>query len=115
MNAHEILTRAAAITFYAIAAMDLPYGEKLDRYAALADERFETAKFRDFCDEHLGHLEIVVREFFGTPDAKDAVRKKVTALFPEHEVEKFTELFWDRIQVWRKSAKGASLPPPPVR
>ncbi len=51
-------------------------------------------------------------EFFGTADAKDAVRRKVAALFPEHEVEKFTEMFWDRIQTWRKSVVGASLPPP---
>jgi len=101
--------------FYAVAARDLPYEDKLDLYAKIADDRFETARFEQFCEDHLGHLEIVTREFFGTPEAKDAVRKKVAALFPEHEVEKFTELFWDRIQVWRKSAKGASLPPPPVR
>ncbi len=101
--------------FYAIAAMDLSYEEKLDRYAAIADERFETARFEEFCENHLGHLEVVVREFFGTPEAKDAVRKKVAALYPEHEVEKFTELFWDRIQLWRKTVVGASLPPPPMR
>jgi len=29
------------------------------------------------------------------------VRKKVAALFPAHEVEPFTELFWRRIQAWR--------------
>src|SRR6476661_6013253 len=39
--------------FYEIAAMDLPYGEKLDRYAAIADERFETKKFEEFCSKHL--------------------------------------------------------------
>ena len=37
--------------------------------------------------------------------AKDAVRQKVTALFPAHEIEKFTEHFWDRIQEWRKMQK----------
>jgi hypothetical protein len=101
--------------FYAIAATDMPYEEKLDRYAAIADERFETERFEEFCENHLGHLEIVVREFFRTSEAKDAVRKKVAALYPEHEVEKFTEIFWDRIQQWRKTVVGASLPPPPVR
>ncbi len=101
--------------FYEVAELDLPYTEKLDRYAAIADKRFETERFLEFCDEHLGHLEVVVREFFGTSEAKDAVRKKVAALFPEHEVEKYTELFWDRIQLWRKTVVGASLPPPPMR
>ena len=42
-----------------------------------------------------------VWEFFGTEIARDAVRQKVGALFPAHEVEQFTELFWERIQRWR--------------
>jgi len=87
--------------FYAVAELDLPYSEKLDRYAAIADERFETARFEEFCAQHLSHLDEVAFEFFATPEAKDAVRQKVNALFPPHEVEKFTELFWGRIQSWR--------------
>jgi hypothetical protein len=87
--------------FYAVAAMDLPYAEKLDRYAAIAEARFETARFEEFCATHLGHLDEVMSEFFTTPEAKEAVRQKVTALYPAHEVERFTELFWSRIQAWR--------------
>ena len=41
-------------------------------------------------------------DFFGSPEAKEAVRVKVAALFPEHELERFTELFWNRIQDWRR-------------
>ena len=33
---------------------------------------------------------------------------KVQALFPAHEVEQFTELFWRRIQGWRADEKGQS-------
>ena len=91
--------------FYAIAAMDIPYAEKLDRYAAIADERFETKKFEEFCAKHLSQLDQVAWEFFGTPEAKDAVRQKVTALFPPHEIERFTELFWGRVQEWRTAEK----------
>jgi hypothetical protein len=91
--------------FYEVAALDIPYLEKLDRYAAIADERFETAKFEAFCAKHLAHLDEVAHAFFGTAEAKDAVKQKVTALFPAHEVEKFTELFWSRIQDWRKAEK----------
>jgi hypothetical protein len=87
--------------FYAIAAQDLSFEEKLDRYAAIADERFETAKFEEFCAKHLGHLDEVAYAFFATPEAKEAVRLKTAALFPAHEVERFTELFWQRIQGWR--------------
>ena len=31
------------------------------------------------------------------------MRKKVEALFPDHEVEQFTEHFWGLIQFWRKT------------
>ena len=51
------------------------------------------------------HLDEVVWEFFGTDVARDAVRQKVAALFPSHEVEQFTELFWSRIQRWRDDTK----------
>jgi hypothetical protein len=87
--------------FYLVAKSELSYEEKLDAYAKIADYRFETDKFEQFCKDHLGHLDDVANEFFGTNDAKDAVRQKVTALFPAHEVEKFTEIFWGRIQEWR--------------
>ncbi|MER2561103.1 MAG: hypothetical protein ABTQ32_10305 [Myxococcaceae bacterium] len=87
--------------FYEVAAKDLSYAEKLDRYAAIADQRFETARFEEFCGTHLKHLDAEAYEFFATPEAKEAVRQKVAALFPAHEVEKFTDLFWQRIQSWR--------------
>jgi len=88
--------------YYEVAAQDLPYAEKLDKYAAIAEARLETARFEEFCARHLGHLDQVAFDFFASPEAKEAVRLKVAALFPEHEVEKFTELFWGRIQEWRR-------------
>jgi hypothetical protein len=92
--------------FYEVAAMDLSFEEKLDRYAAIADARYETPRFEEFCAKHLAHLDEVTWEFFASQDAKDAVRQKVTALFPPHEIEKFTELFWGRIQDWRQAQKA---------
>ena len=64
---------------------------------------FETARFEEFCHKHLGHLDDVANDFFGTPEARQAVREKTAALFPAHEVEQFTELFWQRIQAWRNA------------
>jgi hypothetical protein len=87
--------------FIQIASEGGTYEEKLDRYAALADKIMEREKFEAFCAKHLPHLDEVAAEFFGTQEAKDAVRQKTAALFPPHEVEKFTELFWQRIQHWR--------------
>ena len=96
--------------FYAIAAEpDMPYRERLRGYAKIAEARFEAVRFEEFCATHLAHLDEVAWEFFGTDAAKSAFRAKVTALFPAHEVEQFTELFWGRVQSWRaeqSQAKG---------
>lgn len=91
--------------FYEIAKdRDRPYRDKLRGYAAIANERFETDRFEEFCATHLAHLDEVAWEFFATDTAKQAVRAKVAALFPKHEVEPFTELFWNRIQAWRSES-----------
>ncbi|MCB1053787.1 MAG: hypothetical protein KDC71_24495, partial [Acidobacteria bacterium] len=88
--------------FYKIAAEpDMPYRERIAAYAAIARKRFETDRFEEFCAKHLSHLDEIAYEFFGTDMCRDAVRKKVAALFPAHEVDSFTELFFGRIQKWR--------------
>ena len=83
--------------FFEIAGRDLPYRERLSAYAKVARDRFEVDAFRDFCATHLGHLDAVAHEMFGSDVVRDAVREKVTVLFPAHEVEQFTELFWGRL------------------
>jgi len=95
--------------YFEIAAEDRPYREKLAAYAVIASERFQTAEFEAFCAEHLPHLDEVVWDFFGTDVARDAVRQKVATLYPEHEIEPFTELFWSRVQHWRDDAKRAAV------
>jgi len=87
--------------FYDIARLPLPYAEKLDRYGELARQRLEADQFEEFAGTHLANVDEVAWEFFATDAAKEAIRKKVTALFPAHEVEPFTELFFKRIQAWR--------------
>jgi hypothetical protein len=89
--------------YWEIMRQDLPYRERLSAYAAIGHQRMETDRFREYCDKNLTHLEEQTHEFFGTDLAKDTIRQKVAALFPEHEVESFTEHFWERIQNWRSS------------
>jgi len=89
--------------FFEIAASGAPFRDRLAGYARLAHERFDSDRFVEFCARHLPHVDEVVWEFFGTPEAKRAVRLKVEALFPPHEVESFTEHFWGLIQFWRKT------------
>jgi hypothetical protein len=96
--------------FFEIAAGEAPFKEKLTSYARLAHQLFESDRFADFCAEHLPHIDEVTWEFFGTDVAKDAVRQKVTALFPPHEIEEFTEHFWQRVQLWRQKEEKFSQP-----
>lgn len=87
--------------FYEIADRGLPADEALREYGRVAREHFDEKRFEDFCAKHLAHLDQVAWDYFGGPEAREAVRKKVAALFPAHEVEQFTEHFWSEIQRWR--------------
>jgi hypothetical protein len=88
--------------FLDVAGRDLPPRERLREYAKIAHERFETERFREFCRTKLGHLDELAHGFFGSDVMRDAIRQKVEALFPPHEHEEFTQLFWDRVQLWRE-------------
>ncbi len=87
--------------FFEIAREDAPFREKVRRYGEIARRRFDEERFEEFCRTHLAHLDEVAWEFFGTDVAKEAVRRKVAALFPAHEIEEFTEHFFAAIQRWR--------------
>jgi hypothetical protein len=87
--------------FFKVAAKDLPFRDRLREYAKIARSRMEVDRYQEFCAKHLARVDEVVWEFFGTSEAKDAVRGKVEILFPKHEVDQFTEHFWKEIQRWR--------------
>ncbi len=95
--------------FYAVVEQDMPYRERLRAYAMIARERFETERFHDFCHTHLGHLDELAYNFFGSDRMRDAIRQKVTTLFPDHEIDEFTELFWSRVQRWRQQEGATCL------
>jgi hypothetical protein len=88
--------------YFAVAERDISFDEKLDEYAKLAFEYFEYERFGEFCETHLGHMDEVAHTFFGSDIVRDAIRQKVTSLYPEHEIDEYSELFWERIQKWRQ-------------
>ncbi|MBT8061077.1 MAG: hypothetical protein KJO85_00235 [Gammaproteobacteria bacterium] len=94
-------------SYFDIAARDIPFDEKLDAYADIAMKRLESEQFEEFCEQHLPHMDEVANEFFASDTVRDAIHQKVESLFPEHEIESFTELFWQRIQDWRAREGGA--------
>lgn len=96
--------------FFEVADSGADYDEKLAAYARLADRHFDTERFEEFCHQHMSELDEVAHEYFGTGEARDAVHQKVTSLFPEHEVEEFTERFFGSIQQWRDDQSSTVAP-----
>ena len=88
--------------YFDIAAQDIPFDDKLAAYVQLARERFDVERFEEFCDQHLAHLDEVAHRYFASDAVRAAIREKVEALYPAHEHDEFTELFWTRIQYWRQ-------------
>ena len=80
---------------------ELAYDEQLARYSAIAEERLDAEAYEEFAQRHLGDLDAVVWEYFGTPRAREVIRAKVEVLFPEHEHDEFTQHFWEQVQSWR--------------
>jgi hypothetical protein len=81
----------------------LSFDEKLLKYDKVARDHFDADRFSDFCDEHLPHLDRLALEYFGTEEFRDAVRLKVSSLYPDHEVTQFTNHFFGLVQFWRKT------------
>ncbi len=96
--------------YFAAVEEGMTLRERIDALMPLVRARFDTDAFEEFCQAHLAHLDEVTHAWFGTDDAVEAVRRKVSALFPPHEVEEFTGLFFDRIQQWRADDAGGVRP-----
>jgi hypothetical protein len=79
--------------FYKIAAKDISYAEKLAGYAKLARERMSTTQFETFSNKHLRPLEEAAFAWFRSERCLEAIRLKVSNVFPEHEVDEFTAKF----------------------
>lgn len=94
--------------YYEIASSGQSFREKLSEFAAIGHEEMQTESFGQFCRDHLSHLDEVAMEYFASESAREAVRRKVISLFPEHEIDSFTELFWSRIQKWREDTSHGS-------
>ncbi len=92
--------------YFAVVEEGMTLRERLDALVPIAHRRFQTTQFEAFCDAHLSELGEVALEFFSSEACKDAVRQKVSHLFPEHEVDGFTDLFFSRIAKWIE-AEGA--------
>lgn len=88
--------------YFEVADSDRSQREKLAAYGDIARKKLDSARFEEFCAKELRDLDEITWEYFGTDQARTAVRAKVEALFPEHEHDTFTDHFWSAIQRWRE-------------
>lgn len=92
--------------FQAIAKQELPYREKLRQYGKVARQRFDKDRFDEFCAGQLKPLVGATVEWLGGESCRAAIRRKVAHIFPAHEVDEFSERFWQQVQVGREELAG---------
>ena len=76
------------------------YAEKLDGYRALAEDYFDIDSYREFCAEHLAHLDEVTLEFVESQAFDDLLVSTVQRTFPEHEHEHFVAHYRGLLGMW---------------
>ena len=86
--------------YFDIADSDRTYDEKLAGYLELADAHFETDRYREWCAEHLPHLEEQVHDWVTSDDFDRLLRDTVAATYPPHEHEQFLDHFRGLIGLW---------------
>jgi hypothetical protein len=79
---------------------DLTYRQKLEEYRRLADEYFETDRYREFCDTHLAHLDELVLEWVASADFDRLLVETVRTTYPQHEHERFLGHFRGLVGLW---------------
>jgi hypothetical protein len=87
--------------WFAVADMDdLSYPDKLAAYRRLADQYFETDRYREFCADNLAELDDIVLEYIQEPSFDQLLVDTVRATYPAHEHEQFIGHFRGLVRMW---------------
>jgi hypothetical protein len=85
---------------------DLSYDEKLAGYLALADEHFETDRYRDWCASNLPHLEEAVVDWVDSEQFLRLLTETVQQTYPPHEQEQFMDHFKGLLGLWLEDQRA---------
>jgi hypothetical protein len=96
------------------------YEKKLSAYSALADEHFETQKFRDFCENHLKDFEERTLTFFESEEFFLILRAEIKNHFKfSWEIPKRLQQYEEIHRLWihdeKERLKGNPLFPQPLK
>jgi hypothetical protein len=78
----------------------LSYGQKLESYAAMSEDYFETERYQDFCATSLARLDEVVLDWVAGPDFDTLLVDTVRATYPPHEHDKFIDHLRGLLGLW---------------
>jgi hypothetical protein len=86
---------------------DLSYEEKLGLYAKLAEEYVEIERYREFCAEHLPHLDETTLEYVESPAFDELLVQTIQSAFPPHEHEHFVAHYRGLLGAWVRDQHAA--------
>lgn len=89
--------------YFAVADSDRSYTEKLAAYEALADQHFETDRFREFQEKHLAGLDEAMWQYVRSTEFDELLIHTVRTTFPAHEHDRFIAHYRGLLQHWADS------------
>jgi len=78
----------------------LDYGAKLAAYQGLADDHFDTDRYREFCEVALPDIDDMVLEWVDSPDFRSLLTETIQSTYPQHEWDKFEGHFGGLTRMW---------------
>ena len=78
----------------------LDYRSKLGAYQHLADAYFDTARYQEFCEKALPHVDEMVLEWVDSEDFRKLLTSTVQQTYPPHEWERFEAHFGGLTRLW---------------
>jgi hypothetical protein len=86
---------------------DLSYEDKLAAYRELSEEYFEVDRYREFCDEHLAHLDEATVDYIESPAFDELLVQTIQSAFPPHEHEHFVAHYRGLLALWARDQHAA--------
>jgi len=84
----------------------LCYEEKLDRYRLLADDYFDTDRYRDFCASALPRLDEIVLDWVTSDDFDRLLIATVRSVYPAREHDQFIAHLRGLVGLWIRDQTG---------
>jgi hypothetical protein len=88
--------------YFEVADSDRTYAEKLAEYLKLADEYFDTERYREFCANSLTTVDDIVRDWIDSSSFDDLLVDTVRSTYPEAEHDRFVAHFRGLLGLWLK-------------